>query len=100
MSGNQLTFGVIGSGSWATALVKILADSNHTINWWVRNEDTVKYILKRNHNPHYLSSAYFDIALLAVTDDINTVVSQSDVLIVAVQHGHRSSQNWIRRKAP
>jgi glycerol-3-phosphate dehydrogenase (NAD(P)+) len=79
-----MTFGVIGSGSWATALVKILTDNGRHINWWVRNEKQLHHILKRKHNPHYLTSAHLDVSLLNMATDVNTVVEQSDVLILAV----------------
>ncbi|MFN2456947.1 MAG: NAD(P)H-dependent glycerol-3-phosphate dehydrogenase [Chitinophagaceae bacterium] len=77
-------FGVIGSGSWATALVKVLSDNKHPINWWVRNTSIIPYIKSRRHNPQYLSSAYFDVALLSVSDDLNNVIERSDILILAV----------------
>ena len=77
-------FGVIGSGSWATALVKILTDNGHNVNWWVRKPDMIRYIQKRKHNPHYLSSAYFDISLLTMHDNINEVLANVDVMVLAV----------------
>ncbi len=79
-----MQFGIIGSGSWATALVKILTDNGNSIHWWVRNEDTIRYIGKRRHNPHYLNSAYFELNQLQLSSDLTEVVSQSDVLIIAV----------------
>ena len=79
-----MNFGVIGSGSWATALVKVLADNNNKVNWWIRNPKTIQYIRNRRHNPQYLSSAYFDVSLLNIADDINEVVRASDVLVLAV----------------
>jgi glycerol-3-phosphate dehydrogenase (NAD(P)+) len=78
------TFGIIGSGSWATALAKILTDKKHSINWWIRNNDTIKHIQQRHHNPHYLSSVNFDISLLNMSADIAEVVKKSDTLLVAV----------------
>jgi len=77
-------FGVIGSGSWATALAKILTDNGQPINWWFRNAETIAQIKKRRHNPHYLSSALFDTSLLSLQNDIAKVIADSDVLIVAV----------------
>ncbi len=77
-------FGIIGSGSWATALVKILTDNNQQVNWWIRNSPVIEQIKKRRHNPHYLSSAYFDVSLLSMSDDINKIIEQSDVLVLAV----------------
>jgi len=79
-----MQFGVIGSGSWATALVKILTDNNHKINWWIRNTDTINYVQQRRHNPHYLSNVHFDNSLLEISSSIHFVVEKSDVLIVAV----------------
>jgi glycerol-3-phosphate dehydrogenase (NAD(P)+) len=79
-----MQFGIIGSGSWATALAKILTDNSNTIHWWVRNDESIQYIQKRRHNPHYLSSAYFDPQQLKISSDIQEVVSKSDVLVIAV----------------
>jgi glycerol-3-phosphate dehydrogenase (NAD(P)+) len=79
-----MTFGIIGSGSWATALAKILTDKDHAINWWIRNTATIGYIGKRHHNPHYLNSANFNVSLLSMSADIATVVKNSDILVVAV----------------
>ena len=79
-----MVFGIIGSGSWATALAKILTDNNHSISWWIRNENTVRHFLERRHNPHYLHSAYFDNDLLEISSSIEFVIEKSDVLIIAV----------------
>jgi len=81
---DALRVGMIGNGSWATALVKILADGGHTVNWWIRNSKSIPYIEKRGHNPNYLPSAYFDASLLRLSDDIRTVVHDSDLLVIAV----------------
>ena len=61
---NRGSFGIIGSGSWATALAKILTDNNNTINWLVRTDAMSEAIIKRKHNPNYLSSVVFDTSLL------------------------------------
>ena len=77
-------FGIIGSGSWATALAKILTDNDHRINWWIRNAETLEKIKTRRHNPHYLTSVDFDISLLSLDNDIQKVITDSDVVIIAV----------------
>ena len=76
-----MRFGIIGSGSWATALAKILTDNGNAIHWWVRNSDTIQYIQKRKHNPHYLSAAYFNQAQLQLTNDLQELVAAVDVVV-------------------
>jgi glycerol-3-phosphate dehydrogenase (NAD(P)+) len=79
-----MNFGIIGSGSWATALAKILTDNNNPIHWWIRNSGTIRQIQQRRHNPHYLSSAYFNTSLLNLNENIEEVINDSDVLVIAV----------------
>ena len=100
-----LKFGIIGSGSWATALAKILRDKNQLVNWWIRNEETIRYIQQRHHNPHYLSSVDFDVSSLAMTSDIEKVVSNSDVVVIAIPSAfveesieHLKPGDWKNKK--
>jgi len=79
-----MNFGVIGSGSWGTALAKILTDNNNAIHWWIRNTGVIKHMQQRRHNPRYLSSAYFNTNLLTLHGDIQEVIDASDVLVIAV----------------
>src|SRR6476661_8420173 len=79
-----MRLGVIGNGSWATALVKMLTDNRHTVNWWIRNEESIDFLKKRKHNPNYLSSAYFDLDLLRPMANVQDVVDGSDLLVLAV----------------
>ena len=79
-----MRFGIIGSGSWATALAKILTDRKHSINWWIRNTGTIEHLVAMGNNPRYLSSAKFDTSLLTLSTAIKEVVAKSDVLIIAV----------------
>ena len=51
-----MNIAVLGSGSWGTAIVKILTDNKHTIRWWVREEEIIEHIHNFGHNPVYLSS--------------------------------------------
>lgn len=78
------TFGIIGSGSWGTALAKILTDNKNKINWWIRNEESIKYLLARHHNPQYLSSVFFDTTLIQPTSNVAEVINNSDCIIIAV----------------
>ena len=79
-----MQFGVLGSGSWATALTKILTDNGHAVNWWIRNEAVIRHLQNRHHNPHYLSSVYFDTSLLVMNKAIGEVVGASDCLVLAM----------------
>ncbi|MDZ4796193.1 MAG: NAD(P)H-dependent glycerol-3-phosphate dehydrogenase [Bacteroidota bacterium] len=79
-----MRFGIIGSGSWATALAKILTDKKQAISWWIRNADTIQYIREHGNNPGYLSMAKFDTSLLTMSTDIKEIVAKSDVLVIAI----------------
>jgi glycerol-3-phosphate dehydrogenase (NAD(P)+) len=79
-----IRFGIIGGGSWATALAKILTDRKHSINWWIRNPEIIDHLQRQGHNPTYLSAAKFDVSLLSLSTDIREVIKRSDVIIVAV----------------
>ncbi|HVS95196.1 MAG TPA: NAD(P)H-dependent glycerol-3-phosphate dehydrogenase [Puia sp.] len=79
-----MRFGVIGSGSWATALAKILTDNGQKVNWWIRNASAIRHIETRHHNPTYLTSVYFDTSLLSLSDSVKTTVASSDCVVMAV----------------
>ncbi len=74
---------VIGGGSWATALVKILCNNLDTVGWWMRNSEAVDYIDKFGRNPNYLSSVNFDVDKLEISSDLKHFCTQYDVLIIA-----------------
>jgi glycerol-3-phosphate dehydrogenase (NAD(P)+) len=79
-----MTFGILGSGSWGTALAKILTDNGETIYWCNRSEKAIQQIISRHHNPHYLSNAYFDISKLKLTTSQKEVITNSDTIIIVV----------------
>jgi glycerol-3-phosphate dehydrogenase (NAD(P)+) len=79
-----MTFGIIGGGSWATALAKILTDRKHAIHWWIRNKNNIQFIREKHHNPHYLNTVRFDISLLTMSADIKEVIAKSDVLVIGI----------------
>jgi len=81
---SEKRFGILGSGSWATALAKMLCENKQHINWFVRKPSTINYILKYQHNKDYLSSVNFNLDQLNLCSDANHVVEQSDVLIIAI----------------
>lgn len=95
MSQDFKHIGVIGSGSWATALVKILSEkTNLQVHWWLRNEETLDYIRQFHHNPKYLSSVEIDLEKVLLHQDLQEVINLSEVLVLAVPSAflHQSLQ--------
>jgi glycerol-3-phosphate dehydrogenase (NAD(P)+) len=85
---NSKRIGIIGSGSWATAIAKMVTDNGFTINWWVRQASNIEYFKKRHHNPHYLRNAYFDVSKIEFSDDVSKVVEGADIIVIAVPSIH------------
>ena len=77
------TIGVVGSGSFATAIVKMLVENCKTVHWCVRNEYVKGAIELRHHNPSYLTAVNFNVKNLAITTDINELVSACDIVVLA-----------------
>lgn len=75
--------GVIGGGSWATALVKILCNNVPKVSWWMRSEDAVDHILKYKHNLRYLQSVEFDLSKIDVSTDLVETVKNSEIILIA-----------------
>ena len=80
----NLKFAVIGGGSWATAIAKMLCANVPEIAWYMRNEAAIEHIKTEKHNPNYLSSVEFDTNKLRLTHDINEAVAYADYLIFAI----------------
>lgn len=81
---HPIKFSIIGGGSWATALAKILSENNHTISWYMRSVYVKEHLQHQGHNPNYISSVEFDVEKLQLTNDINEAVAQSDYVIFAI----------------
>jgi glycerol-3-phosphate dehydrogenase (NAD(P)+) len=77
-------FAVLGGGSWATAIVKMLCENLEEVNWYMRSEEALEFIKKHGHNPNYLSSVEFDLEQLELSNDINETVTAADYLIFAI----------------
>lgn len=75
---------VIGGGSWATAIIKMLCNNAPVVHWWIRNTETVDYIRKFQHNPQYLSSVELHTEKLNINTDLRTIIKSADMLIMAV----------------
>jgi len=79
-----MRFGMIGSGSWGTALVKILTDNQQSLNWWIRNPVIREHLAKKGNNPLYLSSVNLDTHRIHITDDLHALIRESECLVIAI----------------
>ncbi|KFF04750.1 NAD(P)H-dependent glycerol-3-phosphate dehydrogenase [Flavobacterium reichenbachii] len=80
----NLKFAVIGGGSWATAIAKMLCVNLPEIAWYMRNDAAIEHIQKYKHNPNYLSSVEFDTNKLKLTNNINEAIEYADYVIFAI----------------
>ncbi|WP_192922531.1 NAD(P)H-dependent glycerol-3-phosphate dehydrogenase [Sphingobacterium bovisgrunnientis] len=76
--------GVIGSGSWATAMIKMLTDNltEKDIYWWVRKQEDIDYIQSYNHNPSYLTAVEIKIPFENISSEVKFVFDRSDVVVL------------------
>lgn len=71
---------IMGGGSWATAIAKIILTQAESINWYMRRDDRIEEFKRLGHNPAYLTSVRFDMKCINFSSDINKVVRESDRL--------------------
>ena len=89
---------ILGSGSWATALAKIVMQNQGEINWFIRRQEVIDEFIATGKNPTYLGAANFDVSRIHFSSDINQTISQSDVLILAIPSPYlRQTLTKIRR---
>ena len=75
---------VMGGGSWATALAKLILCNEQRIIWYMRRNDRIDEFRRLGHNPAYLSDVEFPIERIDFTSDINTAASVADTLLMAM----------------
>ncbi len=80
----NLKFAMVGSGSWATALVKLLMNHQEKISWFIRDQKNIDRVMQNHRNKVYLSSVILEPDRLFMSTDINAVVSGADVLIFCI----------------
>ena len=75
---------VLGYGSWATAIVKTLTVNHHHVDWLVLNDEIRESLKMRSRNPKYLPWCYIDQEFITPSEDINAVVRDADIVILAM----------------
>lgn len=88
----NIKYAVIGGGSWATAIVKMLKVNLPEVAWYLRNEDNIEYIKQHGHNPNYLTSVEFNPEKLILTSDINKAVEYADCIVFAIPSAFIASE--------
>jgi len=86
MSQIQKKIAVVGGGSWATAIVKILSDNliGKEIYWWMRNSEAIEHIRHYNHNPQYLSSVEIRIPDENLSTDLKHIINPCEFVLLNV----------------
>ncbi len=82
MGNSEQNIGVIGGGSWATAIIKILTEKVPKVNWYMRNEAAVENIIKYRRNLKYLQAVELDTAKINVSTDLEETIKASDIIII------------------
>ena len=72
---------IIGGGSWATAIAKIVVNHTHHIGWYMRRDDRIEDFIRLGHNPAYLTSAHFDVDEIFFSSDLNKIAKTYDTLV-------------------
>lgn len=72
---------IMGGGSWATAIAKMMLNQSETINWYIRRDDRIEDFKRLGHNPAYLTSVRFDTQRIYFNSGINDIVKASDTLV-------------------
>ena len=72
---------IIGGGSWATAIAKMMLEKNDHIWWYIRRDDRIEEFKRLQHNPSYLTSVRFDTNRITFSSDINEIVRNAQTLV-------------------
>lgn len=88
----ELKIAVLGGGSWATAIVKMLTENQDKVIWYMRNKDALAYIKANKHNPNYLTSVEFQLKQLVLTNNMDEAVTKANLLIFAIPSAFLESE--------
>jgi glycerol-3-phosphate dehydrogenase (NAD(P)+) len=75
---------IVGGGSWATAIAKIIVNNTHHIGWYMRRDDQIEDFRRLGHNPSYLTSVHFDLNEIHFESDMNRIVTLYDTLVFVI----------------
>lgn len=75
---------IIGGGSWATALTKIITSNGHKVHWWMRNTKALDHLKTFRHHPNYLQSVEFDLSKIVFSNDLSFTIREAEIIIIVV----------------
>jgi len=75
---------ILGGGSWATAIIKMLLENVDEINWYMRSKEKIEFIRKHKHNNFYLSSVTLDTNRIELFNEVSPAVENADIIIFAI----------------
>ena len=81
LGGESPIIAIMGGGSWATAIAKMMLEKNDSIWWYMRRQDRIDDFRRLSHNPAYLTGVHFDVDRIHFSADINEVIEHSDALV-------------------
>lgn len=81
---NTKTVAVLGGGSWATALVKLLTENKRNVLWYMQNKEAILHLEKWGRNPNYLSSTQLKKRRLTLSYDLNEIVEKADLILLCI----------------
>ncbi len=95
---NNSRVAILGNGSWATALAKVLLINQPHINWYIRRREAINEFRTLGKNPDYLSNVRFDTNRIRFSNDINEIISESDIIVLAIPSPYvKATLNKVKR---
>lgn len=75
-------YAVIGHGSWATAIVKVLTLNKLSVGWYVNNPEVFESLQNERRNCRYLPDVEVDTSLIHLSNDVNKTVKGADTILL------------------
>ncbi len=80
---NSTKIGVIGGGSWGTALANLLADKGFSVDLWVYEKEVCEQIEKERENKIFLPGIKLS-ENLSPSNDLQKVVENKDIIVTVI----------------
>lgn len=78
------SIGLIGHGSWATALLYVLTQNENLVTWYLPNLSWINSIQTTQRNPKYLKNTDLKVKNIILSNSLQEVVRDSDILFIVI----------------